>query len=655
MSKNTTPAHNNATHDLASQNPVSAADIDWDRDANAPRSRRFDDIYFAQDGPAESRHVFLNGNDLTDRWRSSTEFTIGETGFGTGLNFLTAWDLWNQTAKPNGARLNFISCEQYPLTPADLATAHKAWPDLHPLATQLQTAYPPVSQGFHQLNLSTDVCLTLIFDEAAAAFSAMHAKIDAWFLDGFAPSKNPEMWRAQVLERIAEKSAPGATIATFTVAGAVRRGLTQVGFSLSRRPGFGRKREMLTGRIDEPAARTPIQKPWFSPAGIMPRPKGAHIAIIGAGIAGASAAYALKRHGLRPVIFDKQGPAAGASGNPGGLIMPRLDLGETPQARFFRQAYTHALNTLEEIGAARNGFFHPCGVLLKAENEEERHRQHKISAAHLLPDDFITADEAGLFFPHAGIVDPRAYVAALIGDVPVHQSTISTISSHNDLVTLQTENGTQEFSAVIIANGRDALQFLPARSLPLSGVAGQIDWIDETPAPQHAIAAGPYIAPLPGTPDRGVLFGATYDKISPGDAPTRSSASSETNLTAARKLYPELPSCPTSSRVSVRCQTPDRLPIVGAAPCWQHFATAYDDLRFGKTRNYQIANYQPGIFLLTGLGSRGLVTAPLCAAIIAQHLTGGPAPTSLDILHALHPGRFFIRDMKRAGAKSPSY
>lgn len=215
-----------------------------------PWSARFDDRYFSADsGIDETRHVFLQGNRLAERFAALADrqrFCIGETGFGTGLNFLCAWQLFEQAA-PAGAALTFHGVEAHPLDTGTLRTALALWPSLQAQAQALCAAWPGEAPGRHRLDFGR-VQLQLDLDDVAAALPRWAAhSIDAWFLDGFAPATNPAMWSEPVLAEVARTARPGATLATYTSAGWVRRGLQRAGFQVRRVPGFGSKREMLVG------------------------------------------------------------------------------------------------------------------------------------------------------------------------------------------------------------------------------------------------------------------------------------------------------------------------------------------------------------------------------------------------------------------------
>ncbi|MGB4058531.1 MAG: tRNA (5-methylaminomethyl-2-thiouridine)(34)-methyltransferase MnmD [Alphaproteobacteria bacterium] len=215
----------------------------------APRSKQFDDVYFsAENGFAETQHVFLKGNGLPEGWQGRERFVIAETGFGTGLNFLCAWQLFNETAV-SGQKLEFISIEKYPLSVLKIEEALVRWRELFPEALKFfLEKYPRHCSGTHRIEMSDNVLLTLVFDDVNAAIPLMTGGVDCWFLDGFRPASNPEMWSETVFQNMARLSNPGATFATFTAAGFVKRGLQAAGFEVNKVRGYGRKRDMLTGR-----------------------------------------------------------------------------------------------------------------------------------------------------------------------------------------------------------------------------------------------------------------------------------------------------------------------------------------------------------------------------------------------------------------------
>jgi len=223
------------------------AALEW-RDGQ-PYSTAFDDVYFSSDdGLLETEYVFIQGNALTSRWQSLADgnFTILETGFGTGLNFLCACKAWLDLA-PANAMLNFTSVEKYPLNPADMHKALQHWPALQPIADALLTQYETLLNTGTATLFNNRIRLRVLFGDATECLSKINTKADAWFLDGFAPSKNPQMWQPALFEQMARLSHSETTFATFTSAGIVRRGLAATGFKVNKQPGFGKKREMISG------------------------------------------------------------------------------------------------------------------------------------------------------------------------------------------------------------------------------------------------------------------------------------------------------------------------------------------------------------------------------------------------------------------------
>lgn len=220
------------------------AQLDW-RDDALPVSRQFDDPYFSlADGLAETRHVFLDGNDL--RARLQDGFQVAELGFGTGLNLLALIDLWRNLARPG--RIFFTSFEAFPMSPDDMARAQMAFPQLAAIA---RDCAPFWQHDIWTFDLP-DIRVEVIKGDARQTLPRWTGSADAWFLDGFAPAKNPELWEPALLQAVAGHTAAGGSAATYTAAGAVRRGLAEAGFEVARIAGFGRKRHMTVARKPAP-------------------------------------------------------------------------------------------------------------------------------------------------------------------------------------------------------------------------------------------------------------------------------------------------------------------------------------------------------------------------------------------------------------------
>ncbi|MFX4223092.1 MAG: tRNA (5-methylaminomethyl-2-thiouridine)(34)-methyltransferase MnmD [Thalassobaculum sp.] len=450
-----------------------------------PVSTRFDDVYFSrEDGLAETVYVFLDGCGLPDAWKGAAGFTIAETGFGTGLNFLAAWNLWRRH-RPAGGVLHYLAVEGFPIPRDRLAGTVAAFPGLSGLAARLCERYPdnPTS-GFHRIWFDLDrVCLTLVIGEAADALAAAEARVDAWFLDGFAPSRNPAMWRPEVLRQVARLSAPDARLASFTAAGQVRRGLAEVGFEVGKRPGFGRKRDCIAGRFTGPpvAAGT---APWFA------RPEARRpdrVAVVGAGIAGAALVGALERRGIETVWLDRHGRiAAEASGNPAGLMMARPTVGGAVQGGLSAACFRYACAEARFAGLPFGG----NGVLELASDDADIGRFDTLSASGQLapiaarPVDRTEAtaiagvplDRPGLWHSSGGWVDPRDWSRILAGAnrparYDVHR--MERIAVGWRLLD-RTGHCLAEVGAVAVASALGAAAMLPGAALPLEAIRGQL-------------------------------------------------------------------------------------------------------------------------------------------------------------------------------------
>ena len=654
---------------------------------NQPFSETFEDIYFSpQDGLAETQYVFLEGNDLKKRWEnlppdSSQHFTIIETGFGTGLNFLACWELWDKTA-PQGCRLHYISVEKFPLSKQDIRQALSDWPQLSEKVSKLVSHYPPNTSGIHRVTLAEGrVHLSLIWGDAQEVFHDLHAQADAWFLDGFAPSKNPDMWSTSLFEHMVRLSRNTTTFSTFTAASMVRKNLIVAGFKVQKRKGYKYKREMLVGHLENHQKVTqckPQQKPWFI-NGQNHNKNTKTALVIGGGIAGASSAYALSRHGFKVELIERTSKlASAASGNPTGVLFTKLNPEFSYQNHFFQQSYFHAIRHLQDLKAQKSAAeflqWQQCGLLQLNFSEKEKALQHAILSSNKWPEDVVQAVSAqqaseisgisqsndGLFLPQSGWVDPASLCKALLSNkdsirVRYHQQAIQLLQDNDRGWKVFDENEKVITSSdiIVIANSVDAINFSQSNHLPLTTIRGQISFsptTEESSALKTIINYDGY-----ATPGRNGYhcIGATFH---PNDPNTDiREQDHKANLEQLNRANPDLYNILNSGankriegRTAFRCQTPDNLPVVGPLPIFERFLQDYAGLRTGRLKEgYPIGTYYQGLYINTAFGSRGLTSAPLCSEILLSHITGEPQPIEKDIVHALHPARFIIRDIKR--------
>lgn len=646
------------------------AQLDWD-DQGRPRSRVFDDVYFSdQSGLDETRYVFLEQNRLAERFAALSaggRLVIGETGFGTGLNFLCAWQLFEQHAVA-GARLHFVSVEKFPLSPADLQRALALWPELKPFSDQLLKHYVAVHQGFQRIVLDNGrVTLTLLIGDALEQLPQLDGQIDAWFLDGFAPAKNPEMWTAELFAELARLAAPGSTISTFTSTGWVRRLLNAAGFKMKRTPGIGHKWEILRGEFlgwPEGVAPPAAAKPWF--ARPTPLTGDRRALVIGAGLAGCATAASLAARGWQVSLLERHGAVAQeASGNPQGVLYLKLSAHGTALSQLIVSGFGYTRRLLETL--QRGTDWDDCGVLQLAFNEKERERQAQLAAA--FPEDLlqwldqpeaqaragIGLAHGGLYYPEGGWVHPPALCQAQSTQPGV------TLLPHQEAVELRKIDGQwQAFDnerliatapAVVLAGAADIKRFPQSADLPLKRIRGQITRLAQTTQSQAlstVVCAEGYVAPARM---REHTLGASFDFNSDDLTPTTAEhlgnlamlEEISTDL-VARLHVSELDAESLQGRAAFRCTSPDYLPIVGPLADREAFTEAYRALSKDARQVPDIpCPWLDGLYVNSGHGSRGLITAPLSGELLAAWLDNEPLPLPRGVAEACHPNRFALR------------
>ncbi len=676
---------------------MECARVGW-RDQTTPVSEQFDDVYFSTDsGLAEARYVFLEQNDLPQRLRKlagheDARLVLGETGFGTGLNLLAAWQLRDQLAPD--CLLHFISVEKYPLAAADLARALGQWQQLAGYTEQLIRAYPVLTPGWHRISLfAARVEISLYLGAACDALDTTSATIDAWFLDGFAPAKNPDMWSQAIADRIARLSHPGTTLSTFSAASRVREHFSRAGFEITRVPGFGRKRHMLkgffSGRSTQEERRqaadahppganpgaTPAHAttPWFSHR---PQPhETKHAVIIGAGLAGAAAAHSLVRRGWQVTVVDRnQQPAGGASGNSLGILYAKLSAEPSLRSDFYVAGYLYSLQVLRQLcseGPAAD--WHASGVLQLACDEAEQRRQRRFMQCNPQPADLVHALDAaaasevaglaltsgGLFFPRAGWVRPQSLCRRQLN----HPNIRFMPGQH--VVSLRREKGRWQLlnaagagiasaPVVIFANARDAREIDFCAELPLKSIRGQLTSIPaaDNPLPRTVLCGDAYIAPPLGGR---IHMGATFNLNQ--DTPECRAEDHRENLRQIASLAPalgdtlgfaQLNASALQGQVGFRCSSPDYLPLVGPLPNHATFIHQYAGLRKDARARFECpGEFHPGLYVSLGHGAKGLTSCPLAGELLAAYICAEPLPIGKPLTDAVHPARFVIRDLIR--------
>lgn len=615
------------------------------RAENTPYSHAYDDVYHTvAGGLGQARQVFLAGNRLPLRWIGRERFTIIETGLGLGLNFLATWDAW-RSDPARCAQLHFVSVEKHPFCADDLARLHAAWPELAPLAGELHRHWPALTPGVHRLHLDGGrVVLTLIFGDAVDALPQLHAAADAFFLDGFSPTRNPDLWSPAVFAQLARLAASGATLATWSVSGNVRRGLETAGFALARLPGFGGKREMLTGhRADAPAADL-----------VQPR----RALMIGAGVAGTSVAERLAARGWQVTVIDEaDGPGQGASGNRAGVFRPLPSLDDNRLARITRAGFLYGLRHLEHL--ARVGHpvrWSPCGVLHLGRDAKQEGKMRAVVDAHQPPADylrFVGQEEAGQlagwpvaaggwWFPGGGWIQPPTLCAANLaaGGEAIRSRFGQRLARlervDGEWVAFDAAGAEIARAPVaILANGVGIRALPQAATLPVRPARGQVSHLPAEPAsaPRVVVCRLGYVSP---EVDGLRCAGATF--VADDEATELREAEHRENLDKLDFILPGFaaPFDPAglAGRVGFRPASPDRLPMIGAVP-----AVA----QAGRDTPLADIPRQPGLYAVSGFGARGLVWASLAGELLASRLSGEPLPLERDLVDAMDPARYLLK------------
>jgi tRNA 5-methylaminomethyl-2-thiouridine biosynthesis bifunctional protein len=645
------------------------------RDDGTPFSPVYDDIYHSAAGAlAQADHVFLGGNGLPGRWRGRRMFTVLETGFGIGGNFLATWKAWRADSQ-RCDRLAYVSIEKHPFTAADLRELHARWQadaTIDELSAQLIRAWPIHTPGLHRLEFEGGrVTLTLAFGGASELAPRLRLRADALYLDGFSPAKNPDLWSPAVFKSLARMAAEGATLATYSCAGHVRRGLSEAGFECTQADGFAGKRTMLVGRF---APRWRVRR--HAPP--VPFETGErHAIVIGAGLAGCALVDRLAARGWRVTLIERHaGAGYEASGNPAGVFHPLLTRDDNVASKIARAGFLYALARWRTLERAGHAFARTTrGLLQLADDESEARALAQSIDAFGYPREFVQAmsreqalatvgvrvSRGGWFYPQGGSLDPAALCAALCagaGEALTWRTGIAAkrIERRGDAWTVLGGNDEVIASAgvVVFANARDAARLADLRYAPTRVVRGQLTRLPRAAVPslRLPLIGDGYAIPLGDA----LLTGATYDIDDEGND-LRTESHTE-NLDRLGRLIPDfgqanerasLDPAALTGRVAFRCVTSDRLPMIGALA-----DEAASERQAASLRGAWPLDLprMPGLYGSFAFGSRGLVWASLGAELIASQLEGEPWPIERDLAEALDPARHLLRALRQGSVDS---
>lgn len=584
-----------------------------------PYSSAFDDIYYAEEGGLEeSRYVFIEQNQLEEKIRSDRNLVVGELGFGTGLNFLATFELWQRTRSPSSGWLHYISCEKFPLTSEQIRTALSRWSELTLFVEKFLSHYGPFTPGFHRIRFEDEkIILTLLIGDALSSLRKLRAKIDVWYFDGFSPRKNPEMWSEEIFREVAKLSRSGASFATYAAAGHVRRSIQTAGFQIEKFKGFGRKRDMVRGRLEG----TRTQRNSGSASAI----------VIGGGIAGVSTASALAKRGCAVTLIERDSIASRASHNASANTLPILSVEPTRLHQISWAGY-YFLRSLRKLSGQ--------GILQLNIDDRKFERWKRALSVLEIPavsaqilDAAKASELAGIsisseaiHFSEGGSLNIPKYCQS---EISIQQSTLkvitgtkaSAIQRSDGLWKVSSEIGEiiAEAEVLVLASAHSIGEFVSPEVLPLRKVRGQAAYL----------ATNPSLSPLnkilcfdgfltPHNSDGLHFLGATYDNED-YDLKIRESE----NQDLLKRLTKALPRLNVSDlKISanwseLRTNVPGMAPVVG-----------------------KLETPQGEIYISTALSSRGSLYGPLFGEILASEILSEPLPIESDLYDSLSPQRF---------------
>jgi len=639
------------------------ADIIWED--GYPKSVKFGDVYFSTaSGLEETRYVFHKHNNLEERFSSLKNneiFVIGETGFGSGLNFLATLQLWRKIA-PANTRLHFISIEKYPLHPDDLKKILASFPEVIKEQGELIAQYYLLLPGFHRLSFKGDVELTLIIGDISSTLPQLGSKIDAWFLDGFSPAKNSEMWTEEVFHQVARLSHANTTYATFTSSSMVRKALANAGFSVIKTKGFAFKREMIYGcHINSQITiESPQAKIWLKQQPLEYAEK--EVAIIGGGISGAATAYSLAKRGYKVTIYEKNAQLAmEASGNYQGMLYSSWSASDIPAMELSYAGYRYSHYLIRGL-LNENTDYAECGLIQLSQDDEDKKRQQQLLSARL-PHDFFQyvnqpqieelighkLNEAleGLYYPSGMWLKPAKLVNALVQHPLINIITGCEITDikwmDNKWAIYNQEQQIATTPILVLANAYYVNRLEQTRNLPLRKIRGQISIVPQKQSIKSILCGKGYITPaIDGNYTLGATFNFNTDDLAIKDEEHQENLTNFSQLLSP--LLDGISPQQLTGQVNFRSSPHDYLPAVGPITDFEMFASSYARIRQDRKAKFAAPCLKlPNLLLNIGHGAKGILTAPICGEIIADYIENAPMSCSDKLRQAIHPDRLYTR------------
>lgn len=620
-----------------------------------PFSKKFDDIYFSKiSGVDESLHNFILQHDFKNRWSEKSDyFSILELGFGTGLNFLLSYKHWQEN-RSNCKRLHYLACEVSPIKKHELGKIHSNWPELSYYSNKLLEKLPENIQGFHRVSfLDDNIELTLLYGDARKTLKKLNASIDAFYLDGFSPKKNSELWSKEIFCELSRLSSSKTTLSSFSSSSEVRKNLEKNNFIVEKKPGFAHKREMLTARLcKEKTKETTLPK---------------KVIVVGAGLAGTSVAAAFLKRGIAVhLIEEKNDIALGSSGNQSAIIMPHISASPDLRTRLSFSGFNYSRSLI--LGLEKQGFitgYNHSGVFrlpnsnrlktvldkleeLKIDKETAR-KLSKEETSSILG---IEVNTEALYYPTGAYVNPRQLCNSLL---KISDNLKLSLNKKIKQI-IQTESGWEVYAdkedlvdsaeILVIANANHARELKQTAHIRLEPVRGQVVLLPESSQTKNlksVLCYDGYIAPsINGLH----MLGATFEhEEDHAEVCPKKTINLVERLNNYLKEPLDISDYKLKGRVSFRSTTPDHLPIIGKLNDPEKFRENYRAVKYRNVDFENKNNWHPGLYVSLGHGSQGVITCPLAGEVIACDVLGEPMPMDEDLIRFTNPLRFQVREL----------
>jgi tRNA 5-methylaminomethyl-2-thiouridine biosynthesis bifunctional protein len=624
-------------------------------------SKVFSDIYWTKKNAyEEKKYVFVNSIQIEKLWNDKKFFCILELGFGAGINFLTTLRRWNKTKESNQS-LNFISFEKFPISKSVLKEIYKEYPQIKFLGLRLLEEYTNLENGIHILEFREfNVQLTLIIGDIENEFFNFEKKVDVFYLDGFSPNKNSELWSQSIFEHLIFLSHKKSIFTTYSSAGLVKKNAVQAGFEISKKKGFGFKRDMLIGTPNSNFIES-NKNPFFK-LEIFNKNRSKNIGIIGAGLAGLSIAKELNLLGYDVTIYESESEIMQkGSGNPAGIFNPSLSADRTTASTIELSGLWNLLRIIDQL--KNRIVYDNTGINITIE-EKELNKFKKALQTYEIEHIFDQLNSNSFINNKTGWIDLKTFSDYLINN-PRNNIMLNTKITNIFYNGFQWELIDQNkknyiIDSLIIANAQLCNTFEYTNWIPIREVRGQIivipkNFVKEDIEKAQVYKNG-YLIPLK---NHQYLIGTTYDNYNISEEPREiDTLRILNNFKNFFSLKNDIEISKIYARAGIRATTPDHLPIVGPVPHLENFFEEFKDLKAIGKKNYNtdsLVKYLPNLYVFSGFGSKGLLLTGFLAKVLSNIIHSNTICIPDKLFHQLIVNRFLVKYLLNPNNKSKSW